>query len=375
MSKLGFRVAVDAHFASGLVQGSGRYTAGLLSGLKTLDLGNQLVVVLRKSQKDACASLGGFGYSVKPVLENWTPLNAIYGYGNALRAVNAQVIHTNYIAPVNRRVKSVVTLHDLLCVSHGKYFPMVDRLGYWAFLSATVKTATKIICVSRATYEALRCFDPRAAERAVCIYSGLDPKFAPRDPPEYAEALSRFQIHNPFILYVGRLAPIKNLCRAVEMVDRLRNSGYSDLQFVVVGEFDPKYPYPELKHILARDYPWIHRLGKVSDDDLCCLYSGSALVYFASHGEGFGFPIIEAMACAAPVLTSRGTACEEIAGGAAVLVDPTDVDEMRYEAARVLDSPALRSSLVRKGLSRSAEFRWDKCASETVAVYESALHD
>ena len=178
------------------------------------------------------------------------------------------------------------------------------------------------------------------------VPNGVDPAFTPDGPAEEGE----------YVLAVGTLEPRKNLPRLVEAMRR------SDVELRVVG---------------ARGWGGVEVggngvrwLGEVSDSELARLYRGARCVAYPSLYEGFGIPVLEAMACGAPVVTSRGTAMEEIADGAAVLVDPNDPVEL---AAGIDRATAERDLLVARGLERASAFRWDGVAEATVAVYREAV--
>ena len=206
--------------------------------------------------------------------------------------------------------------------------------------------ARRIIAVSEFTrrelVELLRVPD----EKVRVVPNGSDDEFTPEGPAADGE----------YVLAVGTLEPRKNLPRLVEAARRsgveLRVVGARGWGGVEVG---------------GNGVRW---LGEVTDADLARLYRGARCVAYPSVYEGFGIPVLEAMACGAPVVTSRGTAMEEIADGAAVLVDPSDPAEL---AAGIERAAAERETLVPRGLERARAFRWDAVARATVGVYREAL--
>ena len=262
------------------------------------------------------------------------------------RKRDGDVLHCpTYRGPVRSVLPLVVTVHDLAVFRHPDAFNRWTRTYSPHLVPRVLATAGKIIAVSEFTrrelVELLRVPD----EKIRVIPNGIDDEFTREGPVADGE----------YVLAVGTLEPRKNLRRLVEATRR------SDVELRVVG---------------ARGWGGVdlggngvHWLGEVSDSDLARLYRGALCVAYPSLYEGFGIPVLEAMACGAPVVTSRGTAMEEVADGAAVLVDPSDPAEL---AAGIERAVAERETLVVRGLERAAAFRWDAIAAATVAVYQEA---
>jgi glycosyltransferase involved in cell wall biosynthesis len=206
-------------------------------------------------------------------------------------------------------------------------------------------TAGKIIAVSEFTRRELVELLQVPDEKIRVIPNGIDDEFTREGPVADGE----------YVLAVGTLEPRKNLQRLVEATRR------SDVELRVVGARG----WGGVE-VAGNGVRW---LGEVSDADLAQLYRGALCVAYPSVYEGFGIPVLEAMACGAPVVTSRGTAMEEVADGAAVLVDPNDPAEL---AAGLERAVAERDTLVTRGLERARAFRWDAIADATVGVYREA---
>jgi alpha-1,3-rhamnosyl/mannosyltransferase len=140
---------------------------------------------------------------------------------------------------------------------------------------------------------------------------------------------------------------------------------------ILVGP--PGWRNQEIRASIAKAGSHVRYLGYLPENDLAALMAGSAVFVMPSLYEGFGLPVLEAMASGVPVVTSRGGALEEVAGDAAILVDPQDTEEIAAGIQRVLDDSALRETLVRKGLARAAQFSWERTARETLRIYEQAI--
>jgi glycosyltransferase involved in cell wall biosynthesis len=262
------------------------------------------------------------------------------------RKRDGDVLHCpTYRGPVRSVLPLVVTVHDLAVFRHPDAFNRWTRTYSPHLVPRVLATAGKIIAVSEFTRRELVELLQVPDEKIRVIPNGIDDEFTREGPVADGE----------YVLAVGTLEPRKNLRRLVEATRR------SDVELRVVG---------------ARGWGGVdlggngvHWLGEVSDTDLARLYRGALCVAYPSLYEGFGIPVLEAMACGAPVVTSRGTAMEEVADGAAVLVDPSDPAEL---AAGIERAVAERETLVVRGLERAAAFRWDAIAAATVAVYQEA---
>jgi glycosyltransferase involved in cell wall biosynthesis len=258
----------------------------------------------------------------------------------------ADVLHCpTYRGPMRARVPLVVTVHDLAVLRHPQTFNRWTRAYSPRVVPRVLRAAQRVIAVSEFTRRELVELLGVPEDRIHVVPNAVDEEFTPEGPAEQGE----------YVLAVGTLEPRKNLDRLVEAVRRtdteLRIVGARGWGGVEVG---------------GNGVRW---LGEVSDAELARLYRGAACVAYPSLYEGFGIPVLEAMACGAPVVTTRGTAMEEVANGAAVLVDARDPAEI---AAGIIRAVAERNQLVARGLERARAFRWDAVAAATVDVYREA---
>jgi glycosyltransferase involved in cell wall biosynthesis len=262
------------------------------------------------------------------------------------RKRDGDVLHCpTYRGPVRPALPVVVTVHDLAVFRHPDAFNRWTRTYSPRVVPRVLAAARRIIAVSDFTRRELIDVLNVPDDKIRVVPNGVDDEFTSDGPAADGE----------YVLAVGTLEPRKNLPRVVEAARR------TDVELRVVG---------------ARGWGGVQVggngvrwLGEVSDAELARLYRGARCVAYASVYEGFGIPVLEAMACGAPVVTSRGTVMEEIADGAAVLVDPSDPAEL---AAGIERATAERDALVARGLERARAFRWDAIAGATVDVYREA---
>ena len=277
-----------------------------------------------------------------------------------------------HVLPIVHPRASVVTVHDLGYL----YFPHahrpLDRLYLDLSTRHNARAAAHLISDSQATKRDLvERYSVDPAKIAV-VYAGYDAAaFRPvRDRAAIEAVKARYSIAGEYILSVGTLQPRKNLARLIEAFASLQIADCK-LQLVIAGKRGWLY-----KEIFAQ----VHQLGLedeviftgyVAGSDLPALLSSASLFVMPSLYEGFGLPVLEAMACGVPIVCSNVSSLPEVAGDAAVLVDPLDVGRMAAAMERVLSDEELRAELRERGFEQVGRFSWEKCARETLAVLES----
>jgi glycosyltransferase involved in cell wall biosynthesis len=286
---------------------------------------------------------------------------------------NIQAYHATFVPAPFCRTKTVFTMHDVSPFTHPQFYPETVRRRLTALVRRGLKTAKVVICISehcRATTAELFGLPP---ERMCVVPHGISPAFHPLDKTEaQAWIKNRFGISTPYLLYVGKLEARKNICRLLRAFHQFRQECRSDLKLVLAGRrfWDLENLDQTIAELGIRAE--VVELGYVGDHDLVPLYRGAEIFLFPSLYEGFGFPILEAMKCGTPVITSNVSCLPEIAGGAAVLVDPASVQQLADAIGRLFADPGARSAMVHQGVVQAAKFTWEATARQTVAAYERA---
>jgi glycosyltransferase involved in cell wall biosynthesis len=264
--------------------------------------------------------------------------------------------------------RQVLTVHDAASLDHPEWFERKFALWYNALLPRLVRKVRAIITVSNFSRERIVQLTGVPPEAVHVISNGVEPRFRPADAKVVDEAKARFDLHCPYLLYVGSLEPRKNLKLLIEA---WQLGNFAGATLAVVGasghlfqrlQFDP---VPE----------GVRLLGRVEDQILPALYSGAAGFVYPSVYEGFGLPPLEAMACGCPVAVSDIPAHREVCGETAMYFDPFSPEELslKLEALLRLDS-STRSSYVEGGLRHAAIFGWERAASQTWHVLEDATN-
>ena len=274
------------------------------------------------------------------------------------------VIHATGMAVPPPSAPLVVTVHDLAFLRNPGQFTRRGVSFFRRALELTRRDATLVMCPSQATLDdcARNGFDPT---RLRLVPWGIDPQ--PADASAVAGVRARFGITGRYVLWTGTIEPRKNLPTLLAAFERL---GRTDVQLVLAG---PQGWNEDLGTHLARLGDRVHSVGFVDPDALRALYAGADVFCFPSLEEGFGLPVLEAMAQGTAVVTSSGTATAEVAGEAGVLVDPLDVDALTGALARLLDDDPERQRLAGAGRTRAAgHFSWSRTAIALEGVLTEA---
>lgn len=263
---------------------------------------------------------------------------------------------------------TVLTVHDLIFERYPEHHTRRNVLFLRAALPRFVRAAGAVVAVSAHTKRDLVEIYGADPAKIHVIHEGIDARFAPASGAEVARVRAKWSPDRPWLLMVGTLEPRKNHATALYALRRLRDEGRPHRLLIVGGKGWLFAPIAALVDDLGLGSDVVFT-GYAPDADLPPLYTGADAVLVPSLYEGFGFPVLEAMACGAPVVASHASSLPEVAGGAALLVPPTDADALAAAVRLLLTQPALAETLRRRGLRQAAGFRWETCAAQTVELY------
>ncbi len=302
-----------------------------------------------------------------PVRHFWLPTRPLFEAWHGLRwpAIEratgpVDVVHGTIIAVPPSDAPLVLTIHDLAFLSHPTHFTARGVRFFRRALELAIRDARIVTCPSQATIRACVAAGFEA-DRLRLVPWGVRAEAPSAD--ERDRVRSRYGLERPFVLFCGTVEPRKNLHRVLEAFRALDRPG---LDLVIAGPKGWREDIEEPLRDLAGRARW---LGFVPSWDLGGLYADAAVVVYPSLEEGFGFPVLEAMAQGAPVVTSAGTATEEVAGDAAVLVDPLDTKAIGHGIDRVLRDHDLARQLSEAGRARAATYTWERSAALMAGVY------
>ena len=361
------RFSVDAHAIGQKLTGNEVYIRSLLDGFAKLNTGDEFMA-----------------YVSEPDVNGWVParfekrhvarnrfLRLGFHLAERLRQDRPELIHVQYNAPLFCPVPIVVTVHDISFIEHPEYFPPGRAWQLRMTTGNTLRRAAKILTISEFSRQRLSQSYGLDPDEIVVTPLAAQEHFRPRPRGQARERLrKRFNIDRPFLLTVGDLQPRKNQVGLVQAFDALiREQPQLPHGLVLAGKetwFSPQVRSEIQRRGLGER---VLVTGFVSEDELADLYNAADLFVFPSFYEGFGLPVIEAMACGRAVISSLAASLPEVADAAAILVSPGDTGELVRAMRDVLLDSELRERLERLSLQRAKYFSWLETARATLDVY------
>ena len=309
-----------------------------------------------------------------PVVTGLRTLHWYYFENRLRRSCRKQPVdvyhETTFFPAALREVPVVYTMYDLSLIKYRSEHPR-ERLWFFdLFFQHRLPYAAHILTISDYVRNEILEELGISPERVTTTPLAADPIFSPRRKSHVSEILKKNGWPADYILFVGTLEPRKNLSLLIKALTGTQ----TQVPLILVGWYG------------WGDKEWLRRIdpdlrkrifiaGHVDEETLACLYSGASAFVFPSLYEGFGLPILEAMACGCPVISSNAASMPEVAGDAAVLIDPTDAEALAHELDQVLTDSNARQSIIRRGLERSRQFSWRKTASKTLKIFDQVARD
>ncbi len=377
------RIGIDVTAAVSQGGGIGRYTREIVRALAKVGSENEYHLYSAKRPKETSIPNSlptgpNFSYHEAPLSERWLyriwyrmslpiPVQWITG--------NLDLLHSPdfVLPPLRDNIPSLLTVHDLSFVHYPETF--TDNLVRYLnnIVPRSIEAASHILADSQSTKDDLLAIWGVSPEKVTVLYSGVDSMFRPvTDNHLLQDARRRYGLGDePYLLTVGTVQPRKNyqvLARAFKSISQ--NHSHN---LVIVGGMGWLHKQL-LEEIEKQDL--VHRViltGFVDDSDLPALYSGATLFTFPSLYEGFGLPLLEAMACGVPVISSNASSLPEVTGKAAVLLSPMDEVGWTETIHQLLIDPSLRTRLVASGFIRARDFTWNNSAVQLLAIYRQLL--
>jgi glycosyltransferase involved in cell wall biosynthesis len=371
------KIAIDYTPAYEQGGGIGRYVRELVTALAKLDSVSQYRLFVAGAKTLPAAPGANFTWSPTKISPRWwarvwhraqipLPIELFTGRVNLFHA-------TDFTLPPTL-CRTILTVHDLSFVRVPETTSPTLKHYLDKVVPRSIKRADHILADSQATKDDLIALYNTPSDKVTVLLSGVEPRFRPIDDLNSLERVRvRYALPDrPYILSVGTVQPRKNYVRLVEALGALRGQGI-DVSLVIVGApgWLAEPIYETIKKLRLSEF--VRFTGFADDADLPALYTGAVCVALPSLYEGFGLPVLEAMACGTPVLTSNVSSLPEVAGDAALLVDPHETQAIADGLMRLITDSALRNQLTARGYQQAARFTWDRSARELQAVYHRLL--
>jgi glycosyltransferase involved in cell wall biosynthesis len=363
------RIGIDARKLRDF--GIGTYIRNLLKQLARLDRETEFVVLVRPADVATVAALGRNFRAVAERAPNYS-LSEQIRIPLALRRERVTLFHApHYVLPPLVRCRSVVTIHDCIHLMFPQYLPNRLALAYArTSIVLAARRATRVLTVSESSKRDILRFVDVPADKIDVIYNAYDERFG--FEPHEADVVrvrERYQLHDEFVLYAGNVKPHKNIERLIEAFYLVRQRGLDHLKLVLIGDEISKYAALRRAVHAHQLHKYVRFLGYLPEETLAVLYRLAGVFVFPSLYEGFGLPPLEAMASGTPVVTSNVSSLPEVAGDAAVLVDPYHPESIADGIERVLSDHSLRRELRAKGLLRARQFSWEASVRRVREIY------
>jgi len=362
------RIGIDARLVYYRQAGISQYTIRLLDEYAEIGEDDEFIVFQSRKHRSPLVSAPNFQRRGL-----WTPPHHRFEQTLLpleLAAVDLDVLHSpDFIPPFRRKCKSVITIHDLNFLLY-PHFLTPESASYYGQIDQAVRKCDHIIAVAESTRRDIIQLTGAPEDKISVVHEAAHPIYRPlQDETLLGQVKTRLGISREFILFVSTIEPRKNVSTLLMAYKQLLDNYHVEVDLVLAGEkgwlFNEVFALVDKLGLEER----VSFLGRVSPEDLLGLYNAAQLLIHPAFYEGFGLPLLEAMACGTPVVASNTSSLPEVAGDAALLVEPTDVDGMTVALWRVLSDGALRQQMSDKGLKRAGMFSWRRAAVETMVIY------
>ncbi len=371
------RTAIDYTPAYHQGAGIGRLTRDLIAALARLDTQTDYRLFVAGAKREHLPPPPGANFVWRPSRLSsewwariWQRARFPYPIENITGAVD--LVHaTDFVLPPTRRqTRSLLTVHDLTFARAPETASPALKAYLDAVVPRSVAHADHVLADSQSTKNDLIDLYHTPPEKITVLLSGVDSRFKPITDASTRRAVrEKYKIGDrPYVLAVGTVQPRKNYARLIAALAILRSSGL-DVDLVIAGGKgwleDPIYASIRDHHVEAH----VHLIGFADDVDIPTLYSEAVCTATPSIYEGFGFPVLESMKCGTPVVTANVSSLPEVAGDAALMIDPIDVDALADALRRLIIDSTLREKLIAAGFKRAAQFTWERAAAELHSIY------
>jgi glycosyltransferase involved in cell wall biosynthesis len=366
------RIGIFVLMAGRNAGGPETYEVELIRALARHDRANEYIVYCTGEEAVRAIAVRQENFRYQVLEPGFRPVSVALTLPWMLARDGVDFYHATFTPPPYARSALAFTMHCVSSIVHPEFYHPATawRLNY--LMKIGITRAERILCVSRTTMAHVEEMFHIPVERMSVSYNGVGSNFVPVPSDEARERVGEFTgMFDPYLLFVGKLQAHKNVDRMIRSFHKMRMETGSRLKLLIAGRVagnsvDVRAIAKELgieQHVITPGY--------VPFELLPSLYSAARAFVFPSLWEGFGIPIIEAMACGTPVIASTATCLPEVAGGAALLFDPNSTDPMAEAMAKVDSDEAERRRMIDAGFQRASFFSWDNCARATLAAYAS----
>lgn len=371
------KIGIDARFYGPVGKGLGRYTKEVIDNILKIDNENEYVVFLGKANFD---DFPNNNLKVRKVLADvrWYTFAEQFVMPYLIWKEKIDLMHfPHFNVPILCPAKFIVTIHDLILTRYPTHrastlnpiIYKIKNLGYKIIIWFAVKRSKKIIAVSDFTKEDIARQFAVDKNKIIVTYEGVAENLLIADNIDSREILKKYNITNPYLLYVGNAYPHKNLETLINIFVSIKNK-QENLSLILVGKEDYFYERVKdyAKNLKAKNIVFP---GFIPDEDLAVIYKEALTYVFPSLYEGFGLPPLEAMAHGCPVVSSNAASMPEILGDAALYFNPENKDEMKEKIIKIMSDEKLRENFINLGYKQAVKYNWLECSKKTLEIYRN----
>jgi glycosyltransferase involved in cell wall biosynthesis len=370
------RIGIDARLVYYQRGGIGQYIIHLVPELARWNTRDDYTILRSRKERAPLALREAPRFKDIPL---WTPPHNRFeqlALPVELARLRLDLLHSpDFIPPWRGRFRRLITIHDLTFLYYPQFLTAQSRRYYNDQIERAVRVADHISADSTATKEDLVRLLGVRPDKVTVVLLAPDPIYRPLDKAVCTPTLARHKLNRGFILFTGTLEPRKNIAGLLTAYRALCDRKPSTSPLVLAGRRGWLYDeiFGQVAALKLADR--VRFIENLPNEELVALYNAAALLVLPSFYEGFGLPVLEAMACGIPVVCSERGSLPEIAGDAARLVNPDDLDGLAASMERVLEDEPLRAQMRSRGLANIARFSWEKTAKETLDIYRALLQD
>jgi len=367
------RYVLDARTATDHFPGIGRYVSNLARALPPLLAPDESLVVLCDPSRPSRWQLPAPSAQVQWMETAVSPFSLAQQWQvpRLLREIEADLYHSPYyLMPYRPGKPTLLTFYDLIPQRFPQVVSVRARLLTHLFTRLALHAADHVVTISRFTRQDALALYPITPEKITAVPLAPDPHFQPQPENEVTRVRARYNLPSAYVLYLGINKPHKNLVSLINAWKNIVQELSVPPQLVVAGAWDKRYPEARETAVRLHLASHITFLGPVAEEDLPGLYAGATVFVFPSQYEGFGLPVIEAMACNTTVACANTSSLPEVGGRAAAYFQPDDLAEITAVLRHLLTDETERQRRQVLGLAQAKQFSWEKTAVETLALYQ-----
>ena len=375
------RIAIDARLILPQMTGIGRYLLGLGSGLRAIPGNNSFDLWIQADlpPEHPVWALEGERLALNELSIRHMNIKQHWVLPNELRLNPPDLFHyPHFDLPLFVPGKVVATIHDLKYITKPEFFPhlgRVKRIIMLLMMTFTTRRTCHIITDSNNTRHDLIRHLHVTPENVSVVYPGVDSAYFKKSSQfMLLTVLSHYGLEQPYILFVGERRPHKNIPGLLRAFDVFLKTNELPYHLVIVGKRYADYQEPERLVERLGLTNNVHILDYVPDEELPSIYRFAEAFALLSYYEGFGLPVLEAMASGTPVVASHTTSLPEVVGDAGLLIDPDDPVECAHALRQIVSGGKQREKYITKGKERARMFTWERCARETLSIYLKVIH-